>query len=111
MSQALFEGAANGRHAALSAGTKPADRINPRVVDVMREVGTDFSDKQPQRLTQELVERADMVVTMGCCDCPYIPGKRYVDWDLPDPSEMVLDDVRRLREEIAARVGMLVAVL
>ena len=112
MSRALFERAASGRHVALSAGTTPADRIHPQVVDVMREVGIDLSNSRPQRLTQKLIEQADLVVTMGCGDaCPYIPGKRYVDWDLPDPSEMPVDQVRGLREEIAERVRTLVAAL
>jgi arsenate reductase (thioredoxin) len=112
MSRALFERAASGRHVALSAGTTPADRIHPQVVDVMREVGIDLSNSRPQRLTQKLIEQADLVVTMGCGDaCPYIPGKRYVDWDLPDPSEMPVDQVRRLREEIAERVRTLAAAL
>ena len=112
MSRALFERAARGRHVALSAGTTPADQIHPQVVDVMREVGIDLSNSRPQRLTRKLIEQAELVVTMGCCDsCPYIPGKRYVDWDLPDPSEMPVDQVRRLREEIAERVRTLAAAL
>jgi arsenate reductase (thioredoxin) len=112
MSRALFERAESGRHVALSAGTTPADRIHPQVVDVMREVGIDLSEQRPQLLTTELAEQADLIVTMGCGDsCPYIPGKRYVDWDLPDPSEMPVDQVRRLREEIADRVRTLVAAL
>jgi arsenate reductase (thioredoxin) len=112
MSRALFERAESGRHVALSAGTTPADRIHPQVVDVMREVGIDLSEQRPQLLTTELAEQADLIVTMGCGDsCPYIPGKRYLDWDLPDPSEMPVDQVRRLREEIADRVRTLVAAL
>jgi arsenate reductase (thioredoxin) len=112
MSRALFERATSGRHVALSAGTTPADRIHRQVVDVMREVGIDLSEQRPQLLTTELAEQADLIVTMGCGDsCPYIPGKRYLDWDLPDPSEMPVDQVRRLREEIADRVRTLVAAL
>ena len=86
MSQALFERAADGRHTALSAGTTPAEHVHPEVVEVMRELGIDLADRRPQLLTRELAEQADVVVTMGCGDaCPYIPGKRYIDWDLPDP--------------------------
>ena len=112
MSRAFFERAANGRHSALSAGTTPAERVHPQVVEAMLEVGIDLSDAVPRRLTTELAEQADVVVTMGCGDeCPYIPGKRYVDWDLPDPSGMPLEDVRRLRDEIDARVRALAAEL
>ena len=86
MSRALFERAADGRHTADSAGTTPGDRVHPEVVAVMGELGVDLSDRVPQRLTTELAQRADVVVTMGCGDeCPYIPGKRYIDWELPGP--------------------------
>jgi arsenate reductase len=109
MSAALFERAAAGRHDALSAGTTPAERVHPEVVEVMRELGIDVSDRAPRRLTRELAERADVVVTMGCGDeCPYVPGKRYVDWDLEDPKGRPLDDVRATRDDIARRVAALV---
>jgi protein-tyrosine-phosphatase len=109
MSQALFERAAGGRHAALSAGTTPGDRVHPEVVEVMRELGIDLSDREPRALTRELAEQADVVVTMGCGDeCPYIPGKRYIDWDLPDPKGRPLDEVRATRDDIARRVEALV---
>ncbi len=86
MSQALFERAAAGLHTASSAGTTPADDLHPDVVGVMGEIGIDLTGRTPQRLTTELAERADVVVTMGCGDeCPYIPGKRYLDWQLEDP--------------------------
>src|SRR3954447_10269147 len=86
MSVALFARAAGGRHRALSAGTTPGDRVHPEVVEVMRELGIDLADRTPQRLTTELAEQADVVVTMGCGDeCPYIPGKRYLDWNLEAP--------------------------
>jgi protein-tyrosine-phosphatase len=112
MSAALFEQAAAGRHRALSAGTTPADRVHPEVVAVMRELGIDLSDRTPRRLTRELAEQADVVVTMGCGDqCPYVPGKRYVDWDLPDPSGRPIDEVRRTRDDITRRVEGLVAEL
>src|SRR5579862_3501115 len=105
MSQALFERAADSRHAALSAGTTPGDRVHPEVVEVMRELGIDLADREPRLLTRELAERANIVVTMGCGDqCPYIPGKRYIDWDLPDPKGMPAADVRRVRDEIRRRV-------
>jgi arsenate reductase len=105
MSAALFERAAGARHAAESAGTTPAEQVHPEVVEAMREVGIDLSAKTPQLLTTELAERADVVVTMGCGDaCPYIPGKRYIDWSLPDPKGRPLADVRRLRDDIERRV-------
>jgi arsenate reductase len=112
MSAALFERAAGGRHRALSAGTTPADRVHPEVVEAMREVGIDLAARVPRRLTRELADQADVVVTMGCGDeCPYIPGKRYVDWDLPDPKGRPIDEVRATRDEIAGRVEALVTEL
>jgi arsenate reductase (thioredoxin) len=112
MSAALFERAAGGRHRALSAGTTPAERVHPEVVEVMGELGIDLADRVPQLLTRELAEQADVVVTMGCGDeCPYIPGKRYIDWDLPDPKGRPLDEVRATRDDIAARVDGLVSEL
>jgi arsenate reductase len=112
MSAALFEQASDGRHRALSAGTAPADRVHPEVVEVMRELGVDLSDRVPRRLSHELAEQADVVVTMGCGDeCPYIPGKRYVDWELDDPAGRPVDEVRAIRDDIARRVGELVAEL
>ncbi len=105
MSQALFTHAAGGAHHALSAGTTPADHVHPEVVQVMRELDIDLSDRIPQRLTRELAEQADVVVTMGCGDqCPVIPGKRYLDWALPDPAGKPIDEVRRTRDEIRRRV-------
>jgi arsenate reductase (thioredoxin) len=112
MSQALFERAVQGRHSAASAGTTPADRVHPEVVEVMGELGVDLADRTPRALDRAMAERADVVVTMGCGDeCPYIPGKRYVDWDLQDPKGLPLDQVRAVRDEIAARVDRLVAEL
>jgi arsenate reductase len=109
MSAALFERAAEGRHAAESAGTTPAEQVHPEVVSVMREIGIDLADRVPRLLTRELAEEADVVVTMGCGDeCPYIPGKRYLDWDLPDPKGRPLPEVRATRDEIARRVAALV---
>ena len=110
MSQALFERAAGGRHTTASAGTTPAERVHPEVLTVMRELGIDLAARRPQRLTSKHAESADVVVTMGCGDaCPYIPGKRYLDWELPDPKDRSLDDVRATRDEIARRVDQLVA--
>jgi protein-tyrosine-phosphatase len=87
ISRALFERAAEGRHSADCAGTEPAARVHPEVLQVMNEIGIDLSGRIPQPLTVELAERADVVVTMGCGDqCPVIPGKRYIDWELPDPA-------------------------
>jgi arsenate reductase (thioredoxin) len=112
MSQALFERAAAGRHTAISAGTTPAEYVHPEVIEAMRELDIDLVERTPQVLTRELAEQADVVVTMGCGDaCPYIPGKRYVDWDLPDPKGLALDRVRAIREDISARVAALVAEL
>ena len=109
MSQALFERAAEGRHRALSAGTTPGDRVHPEVVEVMSELGIDLADRIPKALTTELAEQADVVVTMGCGDeCPYIPGKRYLDWDLEDPKGRPVDEVRATRDEIDRRVRELV---
>ena len=112
MSQALFERAAGGRHTAASAGTQPGDRVHPPVVDAMRELDIDLADRAPQALTRELAEQADVVVTMGCGDeCPYIPGKRYIDWELQDPAALPLEEVRTIRDEIEAKVRDLVAAL
>jgi len=109
MSRALFERAAGGRHQALSAGTTPAEQVHPEVVEVMAELGIDVSGRRPQLLTRELAERADVVVTMGCGDaCPVIPGKRYLDWELPDPKGRPPAEVRATRDEISRRVASLV---
>jgi arsenate reductase (thioredoxin) len=109
MSAALFERAAGGRHRALSAGTTPAERVHPEVVDVMQELGIDLSDRVPRALDRALAEQADVIVTMGCGDeCPYIPGKRYVDWDLPDPKGRPVEEVRAIRDDISRRVAELV---
>jgi protein-tyrosine-phosphatase len=105
MSQALFERAADSEHEARSAGTTPGDAVHPEVVQAMSELGVDLTGRTPQQLTQDMAEWADIVVTMGCGDeCPYIPGKRYIDWDLPDPKGRPLDEVRRTRDDIARRI-------
>jgi len=114
MSKALFDRAVDGRHTSDSAGSvaDPGGRVHPEVVDVMNELGVDLSDRRPQRLTRELAEQADVVVTMGCGDsCPYIPGRRYVDWDLPDPKGQPLDAVRGIRDDIGGRIPGLIAEL
>lgn len=112
MSQALFERAAEGRHGSRSAGTTPGDRVHPEVLEAMGELGVDLSDRTPRLLTTGDAEWADVVVTMGCGDkCPYVPGTRYVDWDLPDPKGQPIEAVRATRDEIAARVEALLATL
>ena len=114
MTAALFDRAARGRHRALSAGSDadPAGRVHPAVVTVMRELGVDLGGVRPRRLSDDLVDQADVVVTMGCGDaCPYLPGKRYVDWDLDDPKGRPVAEVRATRDEIARRVDALVAQL
>jgi arsenate reductase len=112
MSHALFERAAGDRHRALTAGTTPAERVHPEVVQVMNEIGIDLSERVPTALTRELAEQADLVITMGCGDeCPYIPGKRYVDWDLTDPARQPIEVVCDIRDDIERRVRTLVAEL
>ena len=112
MSQILFERAAGGRHEAGSAGTRPAERVHPEVVTAMAELGLDLRGRRPRRLSEELAREADVVVTMGCGDeCPFIPGKRYLDWDLPDPKGLPVERVRDIRDEVAKRVEELVAEL
>jgi arsenate reductase (thioredoxin) len=114
MSRALFDRAAAGRHTSDSAGSV-ADQdgqLHPEVLAVMGEIGIDLAGCRPQRLSTELAQRADLVVTMGCGDtCPYIPGKRYRDWDLRDPKGQALDAVRDTRDAIAVRVAGLLAEL
>jgi arsenate reductase len=106
IAEALFERLGG---AGRSAGTAPADRVHPEVVQVMREVGVELEGRTPHRLDNADVEWADVVVTMGCGDaCPVLPGKRYVDWELPDPAGRPLDEVRKIRDEIAERIRNLV---
>ena len=112
MSRALFERAADGRHQAQSSGTSPGDQVHPEVVEVMNELGIDLSGETPKKLSREQAEWADVVVTMGCGDeCPYVPGVRYVDWDLEDPKGRPVEEVRKTRDEIARRVEALIAEL
>jgi arsenate reductase (thioredoxin) len=112
MSAALFERASGGRHRALSAGTTPGDRVHPEVVEVMRELDIDLAGRTPTALTPQLAQQADVVVTMGCGDaCPFVAGKRYLDWELEDPKGRPLAEVRATRDDIAARVEALIAEL
>ena len=112
ISQALFQRTAGNGHESASAGTTPAARVHPEVVEVMREIGVDLADRTPRKLTPDLAQWAQIVVTMGCGDeCPYIPGKRYIDWELPDPNGLPIENVRRIREDIDRRVTELAAEL
>jgi arsenate reductase len=109
MSQALFARAAGDAHEARSAGTRPAAHVHPEVVEAMGELGIDISDRHPQRLTGDVSRWADVIVTMGCGDeCPYVPGKRYFDWDLPDPQGRPPAEVRAIRDDIAQRIAGLI---
>lgn len=108
MSQALFERAAAGRHAARSAGTTPARQVHPEVIEAMAEIGIDVAGRVPRLLTDADARWADVVVTMGCGDaCPFVPGTRYVDWELPDPHGQALEAVRATRDDIAERTEAL----
>jgi len=112
MAQTLFDRVAGTGDSSRSAGSAPAAHVHPEVVDVMRELGVDLSGRTPRALDRDDVEWADVVVTMGCGDaCPYIPGKRYVDWELDDPAGRPADEVRAVRDEIARRVTLLAAQL
>ena len=112
MAQALFDRAAAGAHEARSAGSRPAQHVHPEVVDAMRELDLDLSARVPHLLDRADAEWADVVVTMGCGDeCPYVPGKRYIDWELDDPGGRPLAEVRRVRDDIGRRVDALVTEL
>jgi arsenate reductase (thioredoxin) len=109
---ALLDHQAEGRVHVRSAGSTPADEINPAVIAVMDEVGVDLSKEFPKPLTTEVVQAADVVITMGCGDaCPFFPGKRYLDWELADPAGKPLDEVRPIRDEIDRRVKQLLGEL
>jgi arsenate reductase len=108
MAEALFTRAADGAHEARSAGTRPADSVHPEVVATMDELGIDLAGAVPRRLTDADAEWADLVVTMGCGDeCPVLPGKRYLDWNLEDPAGRPSAEVRAIRDEIGRRVDAL----
>jgi len=108
MAAALLDHQAAGRVRVTSAGSQPADRLNPAVVQAMAEIGLDISREFPKPLTADQVQAADVVITMGCGDtCPVYPGRRYLDWDLPDPAGLDLAAVRPIRDEIRRRVTAL----
>jgi arsenate reductase (thioredoxin) len=110
MAAALLDHYAEGRVHVRSAGSDPADRVNPDVVAAMAELGIDVGKEFPKPMTDEVVEAADAVITMGCGDaCPIYPGKRYEDWEVDDPADADLDGVRRIRDDIAGRVRRLLA--
>ena len=112
MAAGLLERRAEGRVRVLSAGSEPADQLNPAVVEAMEEIGIDISAERPKRLENEMVRESDVVITMGCGDaCPIFPGKRYEDWELEDPAGKDLETIRRIRDEIASLVDELVASL
>ena len=112
MAAALLDHHAAGRVVVRSAGSQPADKLNPAVVEAMAEVGLDISKEFPKPLTDDAVKASDVVITMGCGDeCPYFPGKRYLDWKLEDPAGQGLDAVRPIRDDIDARVQALLAEL
>jgi|ERR1700674_2995392 len=109
MAAGLLNNRAQGRIHVSSAGSTPAHELNPGVVEAMREIGIDISKEFPKPLTDEYVKAADVVITMGCGDaCPIYPGKRYEDWELDDPAGQDLETVRRIRNEIDARVTALI---
>ena len=110
MAAALLNHHAEGRVHIRSAGSAPADTINPAVVEALGELGIDIGEEFPKPLSDEVVRAADVVITMGCGDaCPIYPGKRYEDWELDDPAELDLDGVRRVRDQIGDRVQQLLA--
>jgi protein-tyrosine-phosphatase len=110
MAAALLNHHAQGRVVVRSAGSTPANELNPAVVDVMTEIGIDLSTAFPKPLTTEAFEASDVVITMGCGDtCPVFPGKRYLDWQLTDPAGLPVEQVRKIRDEIDQRVRTLLA--
>ncbi|MFW6866229.1 arsenate reductase ArsC [Nocardioides sp. CPCC 206347] len=112
MAAGFLQSLAGDRIDVLSAGSQPADQINPMAVEAMREVGIDIAGEQPKVLTTESVQASDVVITMGCGDeCPYFPGKRYEDWKLDDPAGQGLEAVRPIRDEIRGRIEELIASL
>jgi arsenate reductase len=112
MAAGLLQAKAEGGIRVLSAGSEPADQLNPAVVEAMKEVGIDISAERPKKLEDGMVRESDVVITMGCGDaCPIYPGKRYEDWELEDPSGKDLETVRAIRDEIAGRIDNLIASL
>jgi len=108
ISERLLEREASGRHHARSAGSRPGPSAHPEVVAALHELGIDASDHVPQELSPELIAWADVVVATCDDSCPYVPGKRYVNWHLPDPKGQPIERVREIRDDIAARVAALV---
>jgi protein-tyrosine-phosphatase len=112
MAAALLTDLAGDRIVVHSAGSAPGETLNPAVVEAMAEVGLDISAERPKKLTDAMAQDADVIVTMGCGDaCPVFPGKRYVDWELPDPAGKSIDEVRPIRDDVNARVAALMEVL
>jgi len=112
MAAAFLTTLSNGAVEVRSAGSAPADRVNPAAVEAMAEVGIDMSAEIPKVLTTEAVKESDVVITMGCGDtCPIFPGKRYEDWELADPAGKGVESVRPIRDEIKARIEALIASL
>lgn len=112
MAAAFLTHLAGDRIEVRSAGSSPADSINPSVVEALKEVGIDISNEQPKVLTTSAVEQSDVVITMGCGDaCPFFPGKRYLDWVLPDPAGQGVADVRPIRDQIKKLVEELIPTL
>jgi protein-tyrosine-phosphatase len=110
MAAGLVQLRSQGRIQVRSAGSTPADKINPAVITAMSELGINLSEELPKPVTNELVQAADVVITMGCGDaCPIYPGKKYEDWELDDPQGRDLDAVRKIRDEIDTRVQRLIA--
>ncbi len=108
ISRVLTEHYAGGRVRALSAGTQPGDRIHPEVAEVLEKLGLDTSKEQPTLLTRDTIAASDLAITLGCGEeCPYVPGVRFEDWPLPDPKGQSIEQVRRIRDEIRARVEAL----
>ncbi len=112
MAAGFMTALSGGRVAVYSGGSEPAADLNPMAVEAMAEVGIDITGRQPRRWTRDMVESADVVVSMGCGDsCPVLPGKQYLDWDLDDPAGQTLETTRTIRDEIEQRVAALVSAL
>jgi arsenate reductase len=112
MAAALLDRHAQGRVLVRSAGSAPADAINPAVAEAMAEIGLDLSQQFPKPLTEEAAQAANVIITMGCGDaCTIYPGKRYLDWELPDPADKTLEEVRPIRDELDRRVQVLLSEL
>jgi arsenate reductase (thioredoxin) len=112
MAAGMLQRKAGERIRVVSAGSEPADQLNPAVVEAMNEIGIDISSEQPKKLEDGMVRESDVVITMGCGDaCPIYPGKRYEDWELEDPAGKNLETVRGIRDEIASRIEVLIGEL